>query len=858
MIHRCCHLGVSFLFLCLGWDFIRAAENPIQNGGKISFEVAPAPSWVKPVKPAGDIPPGTENSGTVYLLVDRQENLERSAFYYHEVQKITSENGLRNAASISFSFDPAFEKLTLHSIQLIRDGTASNRLDRSRIRLSQSAKDPDRLVYDDSYSAGVALDDVRVGDEIEFAYTREGVNPLKRGKYSSTYLVQWSFPIVRNALRLTFPASRKIQFRAQNGAPQPTLQTAGGISEIVYEATNVPGRVLEDDVPEGYSARQRLELSEFQNWAEVVRWAMPLFETNDAPSPELTAEIDKLRATFDPEQQVVAALQFVQDEIRDVNFGAWIGGHSLTPPNEIMRRRSGDDKDKTMLLVALLRGCGIDAAPALASDFFRGTTPEQLPAPEVFDHVIVHVRLGQSVHWIDPWRASQRGPLSQIYVARYGYALVLRPGSESLTSFVAPRESWPVKKVVETYRVPAPDAAGELDVVSDYHGLAADQVRANFRESTREEIQKRYLDYYSRTFPEAKPRRLLWYEELPGEDRCRVSEWYAIPHIWQLSDDKSHYFATFNPGDISSALGSTTSPQRIDPLRMSYPSTVQEEMNIEMFEDWPLEVKANTTTTRFFRLRDEPSASGSHIQLDYTYEALADRVEPGELPTFVDAVSAVKDSLGYTLRYSAPEQLEKNRKPDTFNWAVAAAGLCFFGSATFFGLRYVRDSKLASPRLPPVECAARLNGIGGWLILLAIGQLLRPLGYLKTGYDLLPTLLRTESWRALTDPIESSFHPWWAPSLLFELFFNIACFVFSCVLIALFFKKRAAWPRCFVLFLIASLLGAALDIFLTHHIPAAAETLPSVVGTLGALAVAAGIWVPYVRYSKRVKATFRN
>lgn len=155
-------------------------------------------------------------------------------------------------------------------------------------------------------------------------------------------------------------------------------------------------------------------------------------------------------------------------------------------------------------------------------------------------------------------------------------------------------------------------------------------------------------------------------------------------------------------------------------------------------------------------------------------------------------MSAAKDALGYTLRYSTPEQLAKARKPFTFSWAVAAAGLCFLGSASFFAIRYFRACKLATPRPPPVDAPESLAGIGGWLILLAIGQVLCTVGYLEGIYDLWPTMLKADSWRAVTDPIETGFHAWWAPAPLYELFFNLASLVFCLLLIALFFRKRAA------------------------------------------------------------------
>ncbi|MBA3608460.1 MAG: hypothetical protein H0W43_08130, partial [Chthoniobacterales bacterium] len=51
------------------------------------------------VTASGELEAGMENTGTVYLLVDRQDNLDRNAFYYHEVRKVTSENGLQSGAS---------------------------------------------------------------------------------------------------------------------------------------------------------------------------------------------------------------------------------------------------------------------------------------------------------------------------------------------------------------------------------------------------------------------------------------------------------------------------------------------------------------------------------------------------------------------------------------------------------------------------------------------------------------------------------------------------------------------------------------------------------------------------------------
>jgi Protein of unknown function (DUF2569) len=209
------------------------------------------------------------------------------------------------------------------------------------------------------------------------------------------------------------------------------------------------------------------------------------------------------------------------------------------------------------------------------------------------------------------------------------------------------------------------------------------------------------------------------------------------------------------------------------------------------------------------------------------------------------------------MRYQTPEQIKKAKSLSTLTWTVAASAFCFFVTATFWAYSYFRHSRLVEQLPPPADAPAQLNGIGGWHVLLAIGQVLLPLRFVEPLWNLVSTTMDTSSWRSLTDPIESSYNDWWAPALLFELFLNVGAFLFAFLLIALFFTKRAAWRRAFALFLIFFFLGAALDTVFVDRIPSAAESILTTVAGLAPIALAATIWIPYVSFSKRVKATFR-
>jgi hypothetical protein len=58
-------------------------------------------------------------------------------------------------------------------------------------------------------------------------------------------------------------------------------------------------------------------------------------------------------------------------------------------------------------------------------------------------------------------------------------------------------------------------------------------------------------------------------------------------------------------------------------------------------------------------------------------------------------------------------------------------------------------------------------------------------------------------------------------------------------------------------FLIFFLLGAVFDTGFVERIPSAAEPVLISMADLAPIVLAAAIWIPYVSFSKRVKATFR-
>jgi transglutaminase-like putative cysteine protease len=836
-----------------------AAPGPAPNPPPVTFEIAAAPAWVTPIK-ANHAATDADEGGISYLVVDRQENIADQSSFYHEVRRVTSETGVQNGASVTATFDPSYEKLIFHDLHIIRGSTRLNRLVRGAIKLLQRERDMESFLYDGAYTARCDLEDVRVGDVIEYAYTVQGMNPVKAGRYSRSFFTDGSTRIDRIITRFIYPANRPLHFQINNRPLKPSITTEKGTTSWLSDQSNVPGRRTDRDVPLDYEPNGWVQVSEFGSWQEVVDWALPLFTVTRPLSAELNSEIEKLRGISDVEKRILAALRLVQDQVRYLGIESGVGSHRPTAPTEVFRRRFGDCKDKALLLATLLQHSGVDAVPALVSTNYRKTVKDRLPAPDDFDHAIVQVRNGIDVHWLDPTRSSQRGRLSEIYVRDLGFALVLRRGADALTSYSPPLGSSPRRIVTENYIVPEPGKTGELEVVTEAHGLSAERTRSAFQEEGREKLEKEYLQYYTRLFPKAEVKKPLAYEEIEGENACRVREFYRLPDIWTLNEETHQYELFLHPGDVAEAMGKAGPSQRDDPLALNYPANVTQIINAKMFDRWSITAKNQKNASPFFSFSDEARVDGRDVKLQYEYIATVDRVLPKDLPQYNASLTKIRDSLGYTLYYQKPD----TEFPDfsewlkNFNWVLGgvtlAAGylLLAAGAGCFFGTRR------RVPLPPPAGALPRHSGLRGWLVLVALNHLAQPLVFIVALVHLCPMLFNLGSWHSFVRPSGANYHPYWGPILLAEFFGNLVCLAASILLLFLFFRKRAVWPRTYAAFLLFVTALVFADFLFAQKIPAAREFAHESTRHVIRAIVSAVIWIPYCFLSKRVRATFRR
>lgn len=158
----------------------------------------------------------------------------------------------------------------------------------------------------------------------------------------------------------------------------------------------------------------------------------------------------------------------------------------------------------------------------------------------------------------------------------------------------------------------------------------------------------------------------------------------------------------------------------------------------------------------------------------------------------------------------------------------------------------------------PGEFRSGPEGLGGWLILVAIGLIVTPI---RIGFLLVQTyipLFAEGHWAELTDSSSTVYHPLWGPLIVFEIVGNLAMMICAGIALVLFFRRSPLFPKLMIGFYLAGLAFLLLDFFAGNLIPAvAAQADPDAFRELSRSVIACAIWVPYMLRSRRVRNTFR-
>jgi hypothetical protein len=617
-----------------------------------SATVAPPSGWVKPQFFDQQSPTNLLDSGADqhWLLLERQINALQNETFFHAVRQILTVAGVQKGATLTMDFNPSCQSLTLHWARIWRGTEHLERLDTNNVKIVQPERDLDQSVLNGKKSAILVLDDVRVGDIIDYSYSIKGENPVFGGYFSAAIPVQMGEPAERLLTRVLWPTQRHLYAKAHGCSVQPALVAGKEAVEYVWDLRQAPGIALEDFLPMWCEPEPWVQLSEFKTWAEVNQWASALFQINSPFSPDLSRKIAEWKQIPGQEQQILAALRFVQDEVR--YFGIEIGASAAKPadPSAVLSRRFGDCKDKSLLFVTILRALGIEAHPVLVNATLGRAIEDWQPSAGAFDHCIAVVQCDGQTYWLDPTMNYQRGPLAAHYLPGYERGLVIAPQTTGLT--VIPRATGlPQTTTTEYFQIRGKMEPAELKVVTVAEGRDADVLRELFAATKRGDIEKSYTHFYSDLYPGIKMSSPIALEDDEQQDRVQTTELYSIDKAWTQSDTGGRYHCEFYPFSIAALLRKPVDTNRKLPLGINFPQHQILRTEATLPEAWPYDANKKAIVDPAFTFRKDYRCARNQLVIEYEYRSLADSVSPEQVGQYLQRLNQSSQLLGYTLNW---------------------------------------------------------------------------------------------------------------------------------------------------------------------------------------------------------------
>jgi hypothetical protein len=666
---------------------ILSGETSAQKPG-----AAAAPAWAVRGSQGPDLNntkllDGAED-GYINLVHEVQVNVGAHTTYHRAVIQIITAAGVQNGSEVSVAYDPSYQRLLFHKICIIRNGREINRLDLSKIKTLHEETELERYIYNGTVNAVLILEDVRKGDKIEYSYSVQGFNPIFRDKFCDEEQLQYGAPVGQTLYRIICPAGRELAVKTLPEESAPLVTTEGSNKVYLWVRNNVPGLDVDEDVPTWYDPFPTVEISEFQNWRDVVKWALPLFSPAGRLSPGLKQKIDDINgdAKAGAEEKALMALRFVQDEVRYMGIEMGVNSYKPNSPNRIFEQRFGDCKDKSLLLCTMLRALGIDAAPVLINTNSKQELRKMLPSAVDFDHCTVRARLNGKTYWFDPTISFQRGGMEDISYPDYKCGLVLTDTTTGLTDI--PLQDRGQVSAKERFILKDNYGPARMEVITTYSGSFADEIRRELNNNSHSDLQKQYRAYYNSYYKGIKVADSLRVEDDELSGKVVTSEFYVIDDIWEQTDGERK--AHFDPLLIDRVLQKPDDHDRGMPFAVTFPARYKEEIEIQTPEDWNFTLDPKEVKSKFFTYSCTSSSTQRTVNHVYTYEALQDHVLPRDMASYIEDYDRVENGMGYELTNNVKDRSSRQNSSNGWNISNnAKLWICFalFSVIVFFARR---------------------------------------------------------------------------------------------------------------------------------------------------------------------------
>jgi len=543
------------------------------------YNIEKEPDWIKTINiPKSIVKKYDVSSGYYLTLTDHQYNLDKNAFYSRDVISIVSYSGITQASQLSVTYDTSYQQLKIHHLYIWRNGEKNDRTSDLSFKSLNNEFNLQNGIYFGLITAYCNLNDIRKDDLIDFAYTLVGHNPIFENEKYLFIPLETINPIDLFSIRILYSKDKNYQYGCIGCDSNFVIASSevGNYLQLEIELSNVKAIKFEDNMPSWVIPYKYFSLSSYKTWKDVNIWAQNVFALKNEPDlNSVFKEIFIGEETMD--EKINKAINFVQDDIRYMGIESGIGSIKPFPPDQVVKQRFGDCKDKSLLLVSLLKKIGVNQVhPVLVHTYIKQDIDKFYPSNEVFNHCIVKFEFNDTTYWVDPTITQQGGDYKSLSIVDYGKVLVVGLPSDTLSKMTDQKIISSIN-ITEEYTMNSFTDPVSLVIKSIRTGFDADIRRIFAEQLSAEEYSKYVCEDLKRYYPTINRTDDIIIDDDINNNVFSTTYNFEIDGFWQDGDknpDKNlagYWIFQYEPGTLYSDFNQTACNKREFNFALNYP-----------------------------------------------------------------------------------------------------------------------------------------------------------------------------------------------------------------------------------------------------------------------------------------------
>jgi len=321
-----------------------------------------------------------------------------SEYSRHTIVKVLDERGLKYANHL-IPYDIGSRVEGVRARVILPDGKT---VTLSKDEIFDTSLYPEFVFYSDDRARRFTVPGVEVGCLIETEW-RKAIDNF-------SFWTRWDFqhpdPVLLSRYTVRCPNDWEIKWKTYGIEIKPEIEALpkGMKADHTWKAENLSPFREEAAMPpgDGYIAHLMFSSVGVKSWEDIGAWYRQVCEGRMDPDRSIRSKTAELAAGIsDPREKLRRIFEFVRDRIRYIAIEIGEGGYQPHDAPSVLRKRYGDCKDMTALIVAMARAAGITAHPVLISTWQNGGLDTSLVSQAQFNHAIAVAELPGGTVWMD-------------------------------------------------------------------------------------------------------------------------------------------------------------------------------------------------------------------------------------------------------------------------------------------------------------------------------------------------------------------------------------------------------------------------------------------------------------------------